>query len=97
MMTNKDCEISNYVMWSVLINARQKTTKQMEDNKKTSLGNIGTLQKNAQIKTLQNMKHDSSGGLGLSFSFGIGSKGCTEEECKKIGERVAQLEAMLKK
>jgi hypothetical protein len=94
MMTSKDCEIPNYIMWSVLLKARHSVQKDMAAAGEAGLSGMNVLQKNAQIKTLKEINPGKKTLMGTLFSGK--QTGCSEEECKKIAEGIARIETLLK-
>ena len=52
MMTNRRCEIAYYVMWSVLLKARQATQKNIDDQAKSGITDLDTHQIAASVDAM---------------------------------------------
>jgi len=94
MMTSKDCQIPNYIMWSVLLKARQSVKETMEKASGKRLADIEVHQKNAQIKTL--MESGKKSKLGSFMSALTPTSGCNKQDCEKIAQGITRIEALLK-
>ena len=56
MMTNSRCEIAYYIMWSVLLKARQSTQKQLDEEHKAGISDLETQQIAASVDALASLK-----------------------------------------
>ena len=92
MMTSKKCEIPNYIMSTLLLKARYDVQKEMDKEKTSSLGDMGTLQKNAQIKAIKEVGFGNKSPFGSMFSK---QSYCNETDCKKIAEGISRIETLL--
>ena len=52
MLTNRRCEVSYYVMWSVLLKARQEVVREMEDKRREGMPDQDVHQMQARLDAL---------------------------------------------
>jgi hypothetical protein len=52
ILSNRECEVANYVLWSVLLKARQDVQRKIDDAKKKSESDIKIKQYEARLKSM---------------------------------------------
>jgi hypothetical protein len=91
MLTNSRCEIAYYIMWSVLLKARQATHRQLEKEHSEGVSDIETQQIAASVDALASVKSASSSQNHTEHMQIIAIVSRIEESLKQVRAQVEKL------
>jgi len=89
MMTSRKCEIAYYVMWSVLLKARQDVQRKIDDARVANLPDREVYQLEARLNAISNIKGDGSKSTNATAAVANLSKQSHDEH--------AEIDAVLKR
>ena len=90
MMTSRKCEIAYYVMWSVLLKARQDVQRKIDDARVANLPDREVYQLEARLNAISNIKGDGSKSSNTAVAISNLAKQSHDEhaELEKVLKRI---------